>query len=432
MKESEFVSKMFSACELEELRAQFSYVDADIKGRHRLFFDNAGGSLRLKKAEEVFKKISEMPDASEHSNELALELLALEDRTRHDIKHILFGAESGVIFPSYTASQIMMEMTRIISEHAKGTNYVTTVLEHPSSFDAMTYYAEKTGCELRVAQANKMTGGVDADEVISLIDEHTAVLSCMYASNISGYIYEVDKIFKRAREINPDIYIICDAVQHAPHAAMNPEALGVDMMHFAPYKFFGIRGFALSWLSDRVASFDHHRLLGKKENDWEIGSPATAMFAAVQEVIEYVISLGQEADTGKNDRRRCFERGMERIADHERGLLYMMLEGTSGRKGLRYMDGLSVRMDGKDLMTRDLILGIEFDGIDCVQAVKEYEKRGIVTYERSADSIYSNRMLKAFDIKGVVRLSPLHVNSEADIEEFLAVTEEIAMLKRNR
>ena len=430
MKEDMFTAKMFTKDEQKTIREKFNYVDQDIKGRHRLFFDNAGGSLRLIAAEEAFKRASEMPDASEHSNELALELLKMEDKARADIKEVIFGTEHGVIYPSYTASQIMMEMARIFSEHAKGTNYVTTILEHPSSFDAMTYYAEKNGCELRVAQANKGTGGVDAEEVISLIDENTAVLSCMAASNISGYIYDIETIFKRAREINPDIYIICDAVQHAPHGALNPEKLGVDMMHFAPYKFFGVRGFALAWLSDRVASYDHHRLLGKAKNDWEIGSPATAQFAAVQEVIEYVISLGKEKKPEETDRRALYEEGMKRIADHERGLLYLMLEGTENKKGLRYMDGVTVEMDGKDLNTRDLILGVSFENLTCEQGVKEYEERGIVTYERSASSLYSRRMLEAFDLDGVVRLSPLHVNSVADVEEFLDVTAEIAGLKK--
>ena len=76
----------------------------------------------------------------------------------------------------------MMDVARIFADHAKGTNYVTTVLEHPSSFDAMTYNASKHGCELRVAQANPATGGVDAEAVLDLIDENTAVLSCMAAS----------------------------------------------------------------------------------------------------------------------------------------------------------------------------------------------------------------------------------------------------------
>ena len=422
MAASKYTANMFDAEELAALREKFNYVDTDIKGRHRLFMDNAGGSLRLKAAEDEFKRVSEMPDASEHSNELALELLALEDKARIDIESVIFGAKTGVIYPSYTASQIMMDVARIFADHAKGTNYVTTVLEHPSSFDAMTYNASKHGCELRVAQANPATGGVDAEAVLDLIDENTAVLSCMAASNISGYIYDLKTICKKAREKNPDIFIICDAVQHAPHGALNPEELGVDMMHFAPYKFFGVRGFALAWLSDRVAEFDHYRLLGKAKNDWEIGSPATAQFAAVQQIIEYVVALGKVKDPDETDRRALYEVGMKRIADHERGLLELMLDGTDKMPGLRHMEGVTVQMDGKDLTTRDLILGIELANIPCEQAVKEYDKRGIVTFDRSASSLYSRRMLDAFGLKGVVRLSPLHVNSVEDIEEFLQIT----------
>ena len=50
-------SRMFTEEELNKIRGQFYYVDEDHYGRKRLFFDNAGGSLRLKKAEEVFHLI---------------------------------------------------------------------------------------------------------------------------------------------------------------------------------------------------------------------------------------------------------------------------------------------------------------------------------------------------------------------------------------
>ncbi|MBQ1492429.1 MAG: aminotransferase class V-fold PLP-dependent enzyme, partial [Blautia sp.] len=312
---------------------------------------------------------------------------------------------------------------RVISEHAKGTNYVTTILEHPSSFDAMTMYAQKNGMELRVAKANPETGGVTAQEVLSLIDENTAILSCMVASNISGYIYDLETICKGAREKNPDIFILCDAVQHAPHGALNPESLGIDGMNFAPYKFFGVRGFALAYLSDRVASFPHHRLLGKAADEWEIGSPATGQYAAVEEIIRYVVSLGE----GKT-RREQFLSGMRRIAGHERALLFLMLEGTQKAAGLRHLPGVKVQMDGKDLMTRDLILSLEFSHLSCQEAVAAYEQRGIVTFERSLGSIYSKRMLDAFDSQGVVRLSPLHVNTVEEIEHFLLITKEIAAI----
>ena len=434
---NDYTANMFTAEELKEIRKQFYFVDRDIEGTPRLFFDNAGGSLRLQRAEDEFHWISVIPDASEHSNRLALKLAELEERGRKDIKEVIFNAHSGTIYPSFTASQIVMEVIRVMTENAKGTNVVTSMLEHPSAYDACTYYAEKHGMELRVAGVNQETGGVDADEILSLVDKDTAVLCCMAASNISGYIYETEKICREARKINPDIFIFIDAVQHAPHAALSPEEWGADAMSFAPYKFFGVRGFGVAWLSDRISGFDHHRLLGKPRDDWEIGSPATAQYAAVMEIVNYVVSLGQKAipeeadrggQTGSADRRALFEAGMKRIADHERGLLYMMLEGVDGRPGMRHMKGVKVDMDGKDLYTRDLILGVEFENIDCIRAVEEYEKRGIITFERSADSMYSKRMVEAFHSKGMVRLSPLHVNTPEEIARFLDVTQEIAAL----
>ena len=428
-------SRMFTEEELNKIRGQFYYVDEDHYGRKRLFFDNAGGSLRLKKAEEVFHLIDSMPDASEHSNSIARELAALEDRGREDIKKVIFGAKSGTIYPGYTASQIAMEMVRVITENARGTNIVTTMLEHPSVFDAARLYSRIHGMELRVAGVNKETGGVDADTILSLIDQNTALLCCMAASNISGYIYETEKICRRAREINPDIYIYIDAVQHAPHGVLDPERWGADVTSFAPYKFFGVRGFGLAYLSDRVSRFVHHRLLGKPEDDWEIGSPATAQFAVITEIINYVAGLGgavcPEGGTAcpeEQSRRKLFEIGMQRIADHERGLLDMMLEGVDGVPGLRHIPGVTVQMDGKDLTTRDLILGIEFENLSCEQAVVEYEKRGVITFERALSSMYSKRMVEAFDSKGMVRLSPLHVNTPQEISHFLILTQEMAGL----
>ncbi len=412
--------------ELKKLRDGFDYTDRDFKGRPRLFFDNAGGSLRLKAASEAFDFINRIPDASEHSNKIARYLADVEDEAKYDILHTLFNAGSGTLYPSYTASQITMEMIRIISGYAKGTNCVTTVLEHPSAFDAMKRYADEHGRTLRVAGADPGTGGVDTDAILSLVDKDTAILCCMAASNISGYIFPIETICRQAREINPDVFIIVDAVQHAPHGALDPEKIGVDVMVFAPYKFFGVRGMGIAYLSDRVSRFAHTKLTEKPANDWEIGSPATPHFAAVKKIIDYVVGIGG-ADAPENaGRRALFENGMKRIADHERALLQLVLEGDGTRPGLRRMAGLSVRMDGKDLLTRDFIIGIEFDNMSCEDAVAEYDRRGVVTFDRSASSLYSKRMLDAFGLSGVVRISPLHINTAQEILQFLNITERMA------
>lgn len=418
---------LFDATELNELRKKFKYVDAQANGKKRVFFDNAGGSLRLIDAEERFHAIDLHPDASEHLNTLALELLDIENKGREDIR-TLFNAKHGAIATGYTASQLMMEAVRIVSENVKGTNVVTTCLEHPSSFDAMSMYAEKYGRELRVAKANPITGGIDTEEVISLIDKDTAIVSVMAASNISGHIMDIAAIAKQAKAINPDIIVISDAVQHAPHGTIVPENDGIDVMNFAPYKFFGIRGFALMYISDRVKDWPHHRLLGSPSDNWEIGSPGTANFAAMSAIVDYVCGLGTKAAAQAFDRRQLFEAGMKRIADHERALLELMLEGTETAPGLRHIPGINVKMDDPDLNKRDLIIGIEFANMDAVKAREELEKRGVVAFERMANSIYSARMLEQFNSPGVVRMSPLHVNTPEEITFFLNVCAEVAAL----
>ncbi|WP_293736577.1 aminotransferase class V-fold PLP-dependent enzyme [uncultured Phascolarctobacterium sp.] len=418
---------LFDATELNELRKKFKYVDAQANGKKRVFFDNAGGSLRLIDAEERFHAIDLHPDASEHLNTLALELLDIENKGREDIR-TLFNAKHGAIATGYTASQLMMEAVRIVSENVKGTNVVTTCLEHPSSFDAMSMYAEKYGRELRVAKANPITGGIDTEEVISLIDKDTAIVSVMAASNISGHIMDIAAIAKQAKAINPDIIVISDAVQHAPHGTIDPENDGIDVMNFAPYKFFGIRGFALMYISDRVKDWPHHRLLGSPSDNWEIGSPGTANFAAMSAIVDYVCGLGTKAAAQAFDRRQLFEAGMKRIADHERALLELMLEGTETAPGLRHIPGINVKMDDPDLNKRDLIIGIEFANMDAVKAREELEKRGVVAFERMGNSIYSARMLEQFNSPGVVRMSPLHVNTPEEITFFLNVCAEVAAL----
>lgn len=418
--------ELFPEALMQEIVARFHHVERDIDGRERLFFDNAGGSFRLKTAVEAYASIDALPDCPERIHERARYLQDVQARGENDIRTIL-NAESGSIYASLTASGAMFDMVRAIMENVPGTNAVTTILEHPSSYDAMSLYAERTGKTLRVARSNPETGGVDADEVVSLVDENTALLSVMYASNISGAKLDIATIVERARAKKPGLFIVVDAVQHAPHGVIDLTKTPVDGINFAPYKFFGCRGSGMSWLSPRAAQLPHHRLSAKQPGEWELGSPAPAQFAVVSAIVDYVTWIGQYF-SDDNDRRALFVEGMRRIELHERALLFSMLNGVGGEQGLRNMHGVEVYWDQPDLTKRDLIVGVGFENLEPTEAVREYEKRGVIVYERVASSLYSGRMLKSFNLSGAVRISPLHCHTPRDIARFLAITEELAAL----
>ena len=291
----------------------------------------------------------------------------------------------------------------------------------------MEYYAKKTGRELRVAGSNPVTGGVDPETIAALIDENTVLLSCMYASNITGAIYNIEEVIRQTRAKKPDLYIVVDCVQHAPHGVIDLQKTPVDAINFAPYKFFGYRGSGIGWVSNRVAVMPHHKLSGNAANVWDLGSPAPAQYAAITEIVNYVCWLGSQYNES-SDRRALFVEGMERIKLQERALLYRILEGTDKLPGLRHMKGVKVFLDYPNLTTRDFILAMGFENLGYTQAVREYEKRGVIVYDRLATSIYSKRMLDSFGMDGAVRVSPLHCNTVKDIDQFLRVTQELASL----
>ena len=418
----------FSDALQQQIRQRFLNVDHDHRGRERLYFDNAGGSFRLKAAVERFAQLDAIPDNAERIHDVAEELKTIQAKAIDDVR-IILNAQGGSVYASLTASGAMFDMVRAIAENVPGSNMVTTALEHPSSFDAMSMYAQRLGRELRVAKSNPTTGGVDVDEIVRLIDADTGLLNVIYASNISGAKLDIEEIVRRARAVKPDLYIVVDAVQHAPHGLIDLQKTPVDGINIAPYKFFGCRGSGIAWVSDRAAVLPHHKLDGKPPAFWDLGSSAPWQFAVITEIDDYVCWIGGHFSAA-TERRALFAAGIEHIELHERALLARLLDGSEATLGLRRMDGVQVFLDHDDLTKRDLIIGIGFDTLDYTQAVHAYAQRGVTVYERVVSSIYSKRMLESFGLDGAVRISPLHCHTMADVDRFLRITQELAAYQR--
>lgn len=425
MTDTERKGQLFDDELMNEIRSKFCRIDTDFDGSRRLFFENAGGSLRLRSAYQVGDELDEYPDCFMRDHPASVKLNSYVLQGRKDFM-TLVGAKSGAIATALTASAVMFKIAEPIVEHSRGTNIVTTVMEHPTGVDSFRYYGEKYGKEVRIAPANKKTGGVDTEGLLALVDENTAAINVISASNMTGAMTDLKTIVSEARKINPDIYIITDAVQHAPHGVIDVEDIPVDAVNMAPYKFFGTRGFGIAWISDRVKDLPHAKVLDMWPDMWELGSTAPAQWASISEIVNYVAWIGSKF-LGSDNKRELVVEGMNRIHLQEQALLNHLLYGSDGKSGLVDMDGVETFFDFSDLDNRDLIIGIHFDNMDCKQAVAEYGKRGVIVYDREAAHYYS-RQVAEFDTDGMVRVSPLHCNTIAEMEEFLDISREIASL----
>lgn len=108
---------LFSNDLLSQIRDKFAFVDIDPHTqKKRLFLDNAGGSFRLKSANEKFAQFDLIPDHPGRDHETAKFLFEIEQQGINDTRTI-FNAKEGSIATYLTASQAMFEITGVIAEN---------------------------------------------------------------------------------------------------------------------------------------------------------------------------------------------------------------------------------------------------------------------------------------------------------------------------
>ena len=97
---------------IQEIKDKFYYVDEDNQGRKRLFFENSGGSLRLKAAVEAKCKYEKIPDCPERYHDISMHLRAVKEKGIIDLLEIVFGAKpgEGALITELTASQVMLKL----------------------------------------------------------------------------------------------------------------------------------------------------------------------------------------------------------------------------------------------------------------------------------------------------------------------------------
>lgn len=115
-------------------------------------------------------------------------------------------------------------------------------MEHHSNFVVWQELAKRTGVKIEVVAVNE-DGELDLEslnEKLSL--EKVKLLALTHVSNTLGTLNPIADIVRQARELSPNIRIILDAAQSAPHLPINFKNLNVDFLAFSGHKMLGPMG----------------------------------------------------------------------------------------------------------------------------------------------------------------------------------------------
>lgn len=412
----------FSSELLSAIRERFHHVDQCPYTGKRVFFENAGGSLTLKAVVQRAAEVAAVPDNAHRDNDASRAIEQIVDDGRDALREF-FGAEEGVIISGETGSECLFRLIRAAATAAaEGGSIVACELEHPSSFDGIAQWARRTHREWLTVPFDTTSGRVTAEHYAQVVRPDTRVATILHTSPVTGMAQDVTAIARAIRQIAPQCYIIVDGIQHAPHGDIDVADYGVDGYVVSMYKTFCQFNNGYAWLSPRLSGVDHDRLLGKPEDAWELGSRDPAAFAAVSEMVAYLVWLGGHFSAATSRRERLLAAAQAMHAQ-EVALTTRLIHGSETRVGLAHLAG--VRLIGEaDSPWREGVVSFAVEGRDAVEIVARLGEHGIRVHARKDDT-FSGNILRPLGLPSVTRISLAHYNSIDEVDQCLVALEKI-------
>lgn len=426
--------ELFSSKLQREIRSRFTGFED-----HRLFFNNAAGALRLKSVLELQRHLTAIPDYPGKGSPPAAELLAAVEQGQKRLRQLLAAPPEGSLVQDLTASRLLFSLIAAAARNCRGRRLLVTALDHPAAIDGTRQAAADTGKTALIVPADQDNHSIRPSDILERLDQDTGLLVLTYTSNSTGTVLPAAEISQAARQKNPDIFIILDAVQRAPHGPVGLKNLPVDAAVIAPYKLFSARGSGLAWISPRLAGAGGECLLDQSPS-WELGSIDPLSFSLMGPVGDYFLWLGRHFAPAAGE-EEAIQIGLSQAERQEQNLLGLLLEGfsaTTGQDsfaikaqglscpGLRHLPGIRLFFDQPKLTGRDLILSFSLPHLRAEEAYKRFLHQGIITSLRLQDSIYCGSLLKDYGIPWLLRISPMHYHDAEDIRRFLLTAAQIA------
>lgn len=169
------------------------------------------------------------------------------EETRHSAARLVNARPHEIAFMRNTSEALSAVANGI--DWREGDNVVSCNVEFPSNIYPWQRLRETHGVQMKLAE--ERDGRIHPDELISLIDDRTRVVTISWVQFASGYRSNLARIGKFCRE--RDIIFVIDAIQGLGGLNLDVERDFVDAFAADAHKYLiGPEGIALLYISDRV------------------------------------------------------------------------------------------------------------------------------------------------------------------------------------
>ena len=409
---------------IESIREKFMHVEeCPFEGR-RIFFENAGGSLRLKSVAETSALYASYPDNQGRDNDASRALMEAIEHGKKKMR-LFLNASSGKVFVGESGTELLFRLIRTASLGAeKKGKMISSTLEHPASMSAMKKWADHTDRPHVLVEHNNKTGTVDIEQYVVKITNDLRVASIVHTSPVTGMSLDVRAIVKKIRSVSPDCLIIVDGIQHSSHGGIDIDSYDIDGYVVSPYKMFSRHGYGIAWASDRLSNMQKEQLVNGPAENWELGTRDTGTFATFSDVVDYLEWLGSNFTKSKSAREKL-NAASKAINSHEREIVSLIINGNQKTLGLSAIK--TIKIIGKSsLEPREGVISFYVEGIRSNLIVEKLRQKNIRVHIRKNDH-YCGNILNPLNLKDCIRLSICHYNSKKEAVEFLKAINQICL-----
>jgi cysteine desulfurase family protein (TIGR01976 family) len=301
--------------DIAKVRAQFPALALTDRGGPRVYFDNPAGTQVPQIV--VDRMVSALIDSNANMNgNFRTSREATEiSRQAHLAMADFFNAnsENEVIFgPNMTSLTFMMARV-LATQFSPGDEIILTQMEHDGNASPWRIMAEEHGLIVKRLEFDRNTYEIDLGLLDSLITPRTKFAAINYSSNILGTINDVKAMCTKYRAAGVLTYV--DAVQFAPHGAIDVQDLGCDFLVASAYKFYGPHQGVLWGREELLNSLPAYKLRVVKDvspGRYETGTQSLEGQAGTHGALEYMqwvgTTMGQEhLNDNPNHRQRTRE-----------------------------------------------------------------------------------------------------------------------------
>lgn len=256
---------------------------------------NASAPIDLRVLDCMIQVYTNHPGNSDsRTHDYGEDTRSIVENGREKVAMLLNVDSSEVFFTSGAteSNNIVLQGLAAYGKKTGKTHIITTTIEHKAILNTARYL-ENEGFKVDFVSP-KENGIIDSNEILSLVNDHTLLVSVMHVNNETGTIQPVKRIGDQLKKLN--IFFHVDATQSAGKLVNELQKLNYDFLSMSAHKIEGPQGIGCLVLKRKDYSLPPIQPImfgGEQERGIRPGTVPVALVAGFGKAAELALEENQ-------------------------------------------------------------------------------------------------------------------------------------------